>query len=355
VMVKVGVLGGSGYVGGELIRLLLSHPEADLVFASSSRFKDEYVFRAHPNLRGLTQLKFTGESSIASSTPDVDLVFSALPHGESVKHLPSLVQTGVKIVDLSADFRLKDPAAYPKWYGYTHPHPELLERFVLSIPELNREEVGGVSLASSPGCMAIATILGVAPLLLSKSLKIDAGRIVVDLKVGSSGSGGRPSLATHFSERFGVVRAYKPVGHRHTAEIEQELAKFTNDGVKAYLSAHSVNMVRGILATIHLFVGDAVEPLEVWRAYRSAYTGKRFIRLVRDRKGVFRYPDPKLVIGSNYADIGFELEPGGGRIVVLVAIDNLVKGAAGNALQTMNIMLGLDEWLGLESAPLHPV
>ncbi|MEM0271611.1 MAG: N-acetyl-gamma-glutamyl-phosphate reductase [Thermoprotei archaeon] len=354
-MVRVGILGGSGYVGGELIRLLLTHPETDLVFASSSRFKDEYVFRAHPNLRGLTQLRFTDESRLTTNPLDVDVLFSALPHGESAKHLPNYIQTGVKVVDLSADFRLKDPALYPKWYGYTHPHPELLEKFVLSIPELNREQAAASSLASSPGCMAIATILGVAPLLSSKSLKVDAGRIVVDLKVGSSGSGGRPSLATHFSERFGVVRAYKPVAHRHTPEIEQELSKLSNTVVKAYLSVHAVNMVRGILATVHLFVDGAIEPLDVWRAYRYAYTGRRFVRLVRDKKGVFRYPDPKLVVGSNYADIGFELEPGGGRLVVLVAIDNLVKGAAGNAVQTMNIMLGMNEWLGLEGAPLHPV
>lgn len=352
-MVKVGVLGGSGYVGGELLRLLLGHPEVEVVFASSNRFKGEYVFRAHPNLRGITQLKFIPEPE-DGEIPDVDLVFSALPHGESAKVVSKIAETGVKVVDLSADFRLKDPAAYEKWYGFRHPHPELLEKFVLSIPELNGERLAGRQLASSPGCMAIATILGVAPILRYGSFGVDAQRIVVDLKVGSSGSGGRPSLATHFSERFGVVRAYKPVGHRHTPEVEQELSSVAGKPVKAHLSAHAVNMVRGILATIHLFVERVPEPREVWGVFRSAYAGRRFVRIVRDARGVFRYPDPKLVFGSNYADVGFEVDPEGGRLVVLVAIDNLVKGAAGNGVQTMNLMLGFREEVGLHHAPIHP-
>jgi len=352
-LVKVGVLGASGYVGGELLRLLLNHPEAELVFASSNRFKGEYVFRAHPNLRGITQLKFVAEPA-DGSIPDVDVVFSALPHGESVKLVPKIVETGVMVVDLSADFRLKDPEAYQKWYGYKHPHPELLEKFVLSIPELNAEELRGAKLASSPGCMTIATVLGAAPLLRSGLFGVDKGHIVVDLKVGSSGSGGKPSLSTHFSERFGVVRPYKPIGHRHTPEVEQELSKLCGERVRAHLSAHAVNIVRGILATVHIFVDEPPETIEVWRAYRAAYGGKRFVRIVRDSKGVFRYPDPKLVFGSNYADVGFEVDRERGRIVVLVAIDNLVKGAAGNAVQTMNIMLGLGEEAGLNNAPLHP-
>lgn len=352
-MVRVGVLGGSGYVGGELLRLLLGHPEAEIVFVSSNRLRGEYVFRAHPNLRGLTQLKFVAEPA-DGNIPDVDLVFSALPHDESAKIVGKIAETGVRIVDLSADFRLKDPAAYEKWYGYRHPHPELLGEFVLSVPELNGERLGGRRLASSPGCMAIATLLAVAPLLRQGSFGVDTGRIVVDLKVGSSGSGGKPSLATHFSERFGVVRAYRPVGHRHTPEIEQELSAVAGKPVKAHLSAHAVNMVRGILATIHLFVDRVPEPREVWGAYRSAYSGRRFVRIVRDSRGVFRYPDPKLVFGSNYVDIGFEMDPEGGRLVVLAAIDNLVKGAAGNGVQTMNLMLGFREDLGLQQPPIHP-
>jgi N-acetyl-gamma-glutamyl-phosphate/LysW-gamma-L-alpha-aminoadipyl-6-phosphate reductase len=353
-VVRVGILGGSGYVGGELIRILLGHPKAQLVFATSTRYKGEYVFRAHPNLRGLTQLKFSDERSL-DAVPDVDVVFSALPHGQSAKALESIVGCGVKVVDLSADFRLKNAADYEKWYGFTHPCPQLLDKFVVSIPEINNQEVATAVNASSPGCMAMATILGAAPLIKSRELGVDASRIVVDLKVGSSGSGGRPTLASHFSERFGVVRAYKPVGHRHTPEIEQELSKIGGVNVRAHVSAHSVNMVRGILATIHLFVEGDPDPLEIWKSYRSIYTGKRFIRLVRDKKGVFKYPDPKLVLGSNYADVGFEVDPERGRVVVFCAIDNLVKGAAGNAVQTMNIMSGLDEDAGLRSAPLHPI
>jgi [amino group carrier protein]-6-phospho-L-2-aminoadipate/5-phospho-L-glutamate reductase len=353
-MVKVSVLAASGYIGGELVRLLLQHPEVELVAATSRKYDGEYVFRVHPNLRGITELKFTSldPSKITSSS---DLVFAALPHGESVKVVPQLADAGMKVVDLSADFRLSDKGQYPAWYGYAHPRPDLLGKFVLSIPEINRERVKGARLVSSPGCMAITTILALAPLLKQKSLGIDRDHIVVDAKIGSSGAGGKPSLSTHFSERFGVVRPYKPAGHRHSAEIEQVLASVSGEDVKVSMSAHAVNMVRGILSTSHLFTSSPPTPIDVWKAYREMYSGSFFIRLVRDKQGPFRLPDPKLVVGSNFCDIGFEIEERTGRLVTLSATDNLVKGAAGNAVQSMNLMLGFDEKTGLAMAPLHPV
>jgi LysW-gamma-L-alpha-aminoadipyl-6-phosphate/LysW-L-glutamyl-5-phosphate reductase len=353
-MVRVGVLAASGYIGGELLRLLLQHPEAEVTVATSRKSAGEYVFRVHPNLRGVTELQFSPNDPskvIANS----DVVFAALPHGESVKIIPQIADAGLKVIDLSADFRLSDKAQYPTWYGYDHPRPDLLEKFVFSIPEINRDQVKGARLVSSPGCMAITAILALAPLLREKTLGIGRDHIVVDAKVGSSGAGGKPSLSTHFSERFNVVRPYKPAGHRHSAEIEQVLAAMAGEQVKVSMSAHAVNMVRGILVTSHLFTPNPVKPIDVWKAYRSMYTGSYFVRLVREKQGPFRLPDPKLVIGSNFCDVGFEIEERTGRLVALSATDNLIKGAAGNAIQSMNLMLGLDEKTGLAMAPLHPV
>jgi [amino group carrier protein]-6-phospho-L-2-aminoadipate/5-phospho-L-glutamate reductase len=353
-MVRVGVLAASGYIGGELLRLLLQHPEVELSVATSRKYAGEYVFRVHPNLRGITDMKFVALDP-AKLAESVDVVFAALPHGESVKVVPQLADAGLKIIDLSADFRLSDKGQYPSWYGYEHPRPDLLEKFVFAIPEINREQVRGARLVSSPGCMAITTILALAPLLKEKSLGIDRDHIVVDAKIGSSGAGGKPSLSTHFSERYNVVRPYKPAGHRHSAEIEQVLAAMAGESVKVSMSAHAVNMVRGILSTSHLFTEGAVKPIDVWKAYRSMYSDSFFVRLVRDKQGPFRLPDPKLVIGSNFCDIGFEIEERTSRLVTLSATDNLIKGAAGNAVQAMNLMLGYDEKTGLAMAPIHPV
>ena len=353
-MVRVGVLAASGYIGGELLRLLLQHPEVDVTMATSRKSAGEYVFRVHPNLRGVTELQFSPNDAskvIANS----DVVFAALPHGESVKMVPQIADAGLKVIDLSADFRLSDKGQYPNWYGYVHPRPDLLEKFVFSIPEINGDQVKGARLVSSPGCTAITAILALAPLLKEKALGIDRDHVVVDAKVGSSGAGGKPSLSTHFSERFSVVRPYKPTGHRHSAEIEQALAAIAGEQVKVSMSAHAVNMVRGILVTSHVFTAGPVKPIDVWKAYRSMYTGRYFVRLVRDKQGPFRLPDPKLVIGSNFCDIGFEIEERTGRLVALSATDNLIKGAAGNAIQSMNLMLGLEEKTGLAMAPLHPV
>jgi N-acetyl-gamma-glutamyl-phosphate/LysW-gamma-L-alpha-aminoadipyl-6-phosphate reductase len=353
-MLKAAVIAASGYIGGELVRLLLQHPEVELTLATSRGYADEYLFRVHPNLRGITDLKFSKyQTSLVTGSADV--AFSALPHGESVKIIPELAATGMKIIDLSADFRLKDPSHYRRWYGYEHPSTDLLNKFVFGIPELNREQVKRARLVASPGCMAITSILAMAPLLKSRALGIDHDKIVVDAKIGSSGAGGKPSVSTHFSERFNVVRPYAPAGHRHSAEIEQILSSVAGEEVKVSMTAHAVNMVRGILSSCHLFSAAKVQPLEIWKAYRAAYSDSYFVRLVRDKKGPFRLPDPKVVIGSNFCDVGFETEERTSRIVAFGATDNLIKGAAGNAVQCMNLMHGFDEKAGLGQAPLHPV
>jgi len=349
---KVGIVGASGYVGGELLRLLLLHPQVEVSLATSRGLKGEYVHRAHPNLRGITNLEFT-DPNPSEIINGCDLLFLATPHGFSSKILPQFLEPGLKIIDVSADFRLKNPSDYPKWYKWEHPCPELLPKAIYGLPELHREEIRTAQLVACPGCMAAGAILALAPVV--KAGCVEADRIVVDLKVGSSGAGAKPSPSTHHAEHFGVVRPYKPVGHRHIAEVEQELNALAGGEVTISMSAHAVNMVRGILATCHTFMEKPLTPVEVWRLYREFYRGEPFIRFVRDKKGAFRYPDPKIVVGSNYCDIGFEIDEHANRLVVISAVDNLMKGAAGTAVQNMNIMLGLDEKKGLEMPGLHPV
>lgn len=347
--IKVVVLGGSGYVGGELLRILANHPDVTITAAGSVHYAGEYVHRVHPNLKGVLDLKFSGEDPLKLGA-GADVIFCALPHGSSLKVVPKLMDMGVRIVDMSADFRLTNAESYKTWYGYEHPYPDLLKKFVYGLAELHREQIKGSRYIAAPGCMAAAAILALAP--IAKGMDIE-GPIVVDAKIGSSGAGGKPSLATHFSERFGVVRPYKPVGHRHTGEIEQEIKFVSGKDYRVAMSAHAVNMVRGILSTSHVFT--KTDAAAVWKALRSFYISEPFIRFIRDKAGLYRYPDPKIVIGSNFADIGFEVDPHLNRLVMLSAIDNLIKGAAGSAVQAMNLSLGLNEKAGLGMAALHPV
>lgn len=349
---NVGIYGASGYVGGELLRLLLQHTEVTVEVVTSRTYTGEYVYRLHPNLRGQTNLKFENPNT-SGITDKCDLIFMATPHGASSNIMPEFYETGIKVIDLSADFRLKNPDDYVKWYNWSHRNPGLLKEAVYGLPELHREDIKRASLVAGPGCMAAGAILALAPII--KSGRIEKDRIIVDAKVGSSGAGAKPSVSTHHSEHYSTVRPYKPVGHRHTAEIEQELSTLANEKVSVSLSAHAVNMVRGILSTCHVFLTEPMKSIDIWRSFREFYEGEPFIRLVRDRKGVFRYPDPKVVVGTNYCDVGFEVDERTNRVVLLSAIDNLVKGAAGTAVQDMNIMMGYDEGEGLKSLGLHPV
>lgn len=350
-MVRVGIIGASGYTGGELMRLLLLHKEAEITIATSRQYAEEYIYRIHSNLRSYTDMQFS-DWNFDEVTSKCDLVFTSLPHGASMKVIPSLVNTGLKIVDLSADYRLKDPADYVKYYGYEHPNPDLLEKFVFGIPELRKEDIRKARLVSCPGCMAVTSILALAPLVKNKL--IDTNHVVIDAKIGSSGAGVKPTVATHHSERFSVVRPYKPVGHRHTAEIKQELSILASTKVSVFMSPHAVNMVRGILCTSHTFPAKPLTIPEIWKAYRGFYPEEPFIRFVRDKRGLYGYPDPKVVVGSNFCDIGFELEDDASRLVVMSATDNLLKGASGTAVQNMNLMMGFDERMGLEAPALHP-
>ncbi len=353
--VRVGIVGASGYVGGELLRILLNHRGTKVTIATSKQYKDEQVYRVHPNLRSSTDLTFA-EPDPEKLTSECDFVFTAVPHGSAVKIIPALLEKGLKIVDMSADYRLRDPAAYEHWYKYSHPQPELLKSTVLGIPELYREEIKSSKFVANPGCMAITSILALAPFV--KSQLIDLQHIVVDAKIGSSGGGTKPTIATHHAERYGVMRPYKPVDHRHTAELEQELSRLAGESVKVSMTPHAMNTVRGILSTIHCYFTNKDKELTtatVWKALRGFYQNEPFIRFVKDKRGLSRFPDPKILSGSNFCDLGFEIDPRLNRLLILAATDNLMKGAAGNAVQCMNLMLGYDEREGLEFPGLHPI
>jgi N-acetyl-gamma-glutamyl-phosphate/LysW-gamma-L-alpha-aminoadipyl-6-phosphate reductase len=351
-MTKVGVIGGSGYVGGELVRLLLPHPNVEVTTVTSRSNAGEFIFTVHPNLRAATQLKFT-PPNISQIAENCDIVFTALPHGKSLEIVPQLLETGVKIIDMGADYRLKNPKDYDRWYKWKHTHPDLLQKAVYGCPELHREEIKKAQLIGCPGCMSTATILGLAPLV--KAGVIEKNRIVADVKIGSSGAGAKPTVVSHHPERAGGVRPYKVNNHRHVAEVEQELNLLTDEKVTVCFTPHAVNMIRGILSTIHAFLKEPLQTKDVWKFYRSMYQNEHFIRFVKFKKGPYQLPDPKITMGSNFVDIGFELDPRTNRIIAFSAIDNLMRGASGQGVQCMNLMLGFEETTGLECQGYHPM
>lgn len=343
------IVGASGYVGGELLRLLLDHPHIEVAQVTSERNAGTFVHFTHPNLRGRTKLQFVSAADVEAC----DLLFLGLPHGSAMERMDEYAKLAPRIVDLSADFRLREAAAYDRWYGKPHTNPEWLAKFVYGLPELHREELRQASYVSGVGCNATATNLAIRPLLAQGLIDPDRG-IVCEVKVGSSEGGNKSSDATHHPERSGVMRSFAPTGHRHTAEILQA-AKLVGVETDVHLSATAVDNVRGVLATAHLFVKPGVTEKDLWRAYRQVYRDEPFVRLVKERTGIYRYPEPKILAGSNYADVGFELDEASSRVVAICAIDNLMKGAAGSALQAVNLMMGWDETTGLTFPGLHPI
>ena len=345
--VRCSIVGGSGYAGGDLLRLLLLHPNAEVHQVTSERFVGKFVHSLHPNLRKRTLLKFVSQEELQSC----DVLFLCLPHGSSMGKIDRFAGLASKLIDLSADFRLKNPADYDVWYGNPHERPDLLSKFTYGICELHREEIRKSNWVSSAGCNATATILGLYPLF--KNGIVDPDKTVVEVKAGSSEGGNSASEASHHPERAGCVRSYRPTGHRHVAEMIQELGG--GAPVRIHFSATSIDMVRGILATCHVFLKENLDEKAIWKLYREAYGNEPFIRIVKEREGIYRYPEPKLLSGTNYCDIGFEKDPHSNRVVVMSAIDNLMKGAAGQAVQAFNIMHGFEETAGLEFTGLHPI
>lgn len=351
-ILKIGIVGGSGYVGGELLRLLLLHPNVEVTMVTSRKTVGDYVFNVHPNLRGITQLKFVPQN-IIELQKKCDVVFTATPHGSAVNLVPELLEVGLKVIDMSADYRLKNPNDYEQWYGWKHSNPALLKTAVYGLPELHREEIKNANLVACPGCMATASILGLAPII--KAGFVDKEHIVVDLKVGSSGGGAKPTIVSHHPERFGGVRPYKVIEHRHIAEVQQEINNIVKSNVLISFTPHAVNMVRGILATIHTFPNQLIKNKDVWKVFRDFYLKEPFIRFVKYKKGPYKLPDPKVVLGTNFCDIGFEIDPRVNRLLIFSAIDNMIKGASGQGIQCLNILMGIPEETGLKSVGFHPM
>ena len=342
---RVSIVGASGYTGGELLRLLLFHPDVTLAQVTSESHAGEFVHQMHPNLRKRTQLQFVSRGALQSC----DLLFLALPHGEAQKHIDHYRTLAPRIVDLSADFRLHDPTLYRRWYGEEHHAPQHLGQFVYGLHELQREAMRSANYISGVGCNATASILALLPLVRAGLLLPDCP-VIVDVKTGSSEGGASVNPGSHHPEKSHSIRTYAATGHRHTGEVIQELG-LTN----VHLTMTAVDLVRGVLAAAHTFVKPGTTEKDLWKAYRGAYNAEPFVRIVKDRSGLHRVPDPKILAGSNYADVGFDLDPETGRVVSLAAIDNLMKGAAGSAVQSMNLMCGFEETAGLEFAGLHPI
>jgi len=347
----VSIVGGSGYAGGELLRILLNHPHVEIKQVTSQSLVGQPLSISHPNLRGQTKLKF---SSLAD-LEECDVLFLGLPNGVSMDYIEKFRRLATHIIDLGADFRLDSVGQWNEWYKKNHTQSELMSQFVYGLPELNRQKIVNSKYVSGPGCEAAVSILSLYPLI--KHGVIDPTSIIIDAKMGSSQAGNGFSSASHHPERAGVLRSYAPTGHRHTAEIEQELGEYVPE-IKVNISATAVNIVRGILVTIHTNLNKDnlnLTDKDIRKIYLQEYKNEPFVRVVKQSRGLFRYPEPKILQGTNFCEIGFETDQRSNRLVVLGAIDNLVKGTAGNGVQCMNLMLGLEERSGLGFMGLHPI
>jgi N-acetyl-gamma-glutamyl-phosphate reductase len=349
---RVGIIGATGYVGAELIRLLARHPNVDLVGLAGRERHDDPIASHHPHLASTELL-------VGTELPEVDAAFLALPHGAAAGIVPDLVANGTAVIDLGPDFRLRDPADYPRWYSFEHPRPDLLEQAVYGLPELHREELVGladapIAIVGSPGCYPTATLLALAPLARAGLI----GDLVVDAKSGVSGAGRDPKPEMMFGEVDENVKAYGLGGHRHVAEIEQELALIAgregldpgaNPGAIAVdFLPHLIPMTRGILSTNHVRPTRPITQQELDELYAKAYDGEPFVRVV------LTPPSTKHTTGSNHVLVHARLDERIGRIIAIGVEDNLVKGAAGQAVQAFNLVHGLSETAGLDQLPLAP-
>ena len=337
--IRVGIFGGSGYGGSELLRILLFHPNVELIFVTANEQAGKPVGEVHRNLNGLTQLKFINAPEELSG---VDCVFLALPHGQAMAIVPGL-PGDVKAIDLSGDFRLRDQSVFEQHYKQTHTAMQTQSEFVYGLTETNREAVRGARLIANPGCFATATLLGLAPLVANHLLH---GRVVVDAKTGSSGSGAKAAANTHHPQRMTSFYAYKPFTHQHVPEIEQELDHVGDWTSELIFMTHSLPVARGIFASIYAETTREVTEDELRSIYADFYRDSFFVRLVKGS------PDINWVKTTNFCDLGFAVR--GKQVVVFSAIDNLVKGAAGQAVQNMNLMFGLEETTGLKLIGTNP-
>jgi len=347
-MIKAAVVGGSGYTGAELLRLLFQHPQVRLTAVTSEQSAGRGVGQVFPSLQH--QLSLVYEAlDVAAISQKADFFFVALPSGSAMDPVAQLVEKGKKVVDLSADYRLREAQQYQTWYHQPHKHPSLLPRAVYGLPEIHREQIKKAQLVANPGCYPVTVILALLPIL--KNGLVDLNRpIMIDSKSGISGAGRSPALNYHFPEVQEGLVAYGLGGHRHIPEMEQELSGIANGTVKLTFTPHLVPMNRGILSTVYLSLHSSVETQALIDLYRDFYKAEPFVRVLD--KGIS--PNPHHIRGSNLCQMGVAVDPRTGVTVLLSAIDNLVKGAAGQAVQNMNLMMGLEETLGLESAGIFP-
>lgn len=344
--VRVAIAGASGYTGFELMRLLCAHPFAQVILITSRQQKGKRLSEFYPALKGHCDLIFedTEPEKLAASA---DLVFTALPHEAAMDIVPGLLDRGVKVVDLSADYRLRDAQVYGRWYS-THKTPELLKEAVYGLPELYRDRIRDARLVANPGCYPTSAILAAAPLLAGRL--IDPETIIADSKSGVSGAGRGASLGVHFCEVNEGFKAYKVAEHRHTPEIEQEMSVLAGVPVTINFTPHLVPMTRGILTTVYAKLRAGIGADKVDGAFKEFYKEARFVRL----SGPGEFPSSLQVRGSNYCDLGWKVDPRTGRVVVISVIDNLTRGASGQAVCNMNIMCGFPEDAGLDYAPWQP-
>jgi len=344
--IKVAIIGASGYAGLELVRLLARHPGCDLAALTSLEYPGRAFDQVFPALAGIVQLPFSdaGPEEIGAQA---EVVFLAVPHQAAMGMVPGFLDRGCKVVDLSADFRFRDQGLYEKWYQ-AHTAPELLAETVYGLPELHREEVRRTRLVGNPGCYPTAVVLGLAPLAKAGLLQVDA--VIADCKSGVSGAGRQALLGISFCEVNDGFRAYKVLEHRHTPEMEQELSALAGQRVKVTFTPHLVPMSRGILATLYAGLTESRTEEELRELYRQFYQGHPFVRL----HPAGRLPDTRDVRGANFCDLALRVDPESRRVIVLSVIDNLTKGAAGQAVQNFNLMMGFPETMGLETPPFIP-
>lgn len=345
VTLKVGIAGATGYSGIELVRLLEVHPQTEVVIAGTESYVGQELKAVYPHLTG--RLALTGREADAESlAAECDLVFTALPHGVPMKLAPAILAAGKRMIDLGADFRLRDRAAFESWYKHEHAAPDLMSQAVYGLPELYRDQIRSARLVGNPGCYPTSCALAAAPLLRAKV--VETRGIVFDSKSGVSGAGRGVSLGVHFSEVNENFKAYNLAGkHRHTPEIEQTLSDLAGTPVVVTFSPHLVPMTRGILTTAYFQLTVDLTTDQVLALFHEQYANEPFVRV----RPAGELPTTKQVWGSNYCDIGVQVDHRTGRVLVVAVIDNLVKGAAGQAIQNMNLLYGFPETLGLMSAP----
>lgn len=344
-MIKAAVLGATGYAGIELVRILTNHPQVSIELLGSKSFAGQKISDVYQNFRHILEKEC--EETDIDKAAGCDVAFTALPHGASKEVIPALIEKGLKVIDLSGDFRYDDPQVYAKWYGMEHSSPELLAESVYGLCELYRDKIKSARLIGNPGCYTTCSILGAYPML--KSGAGSPKNVIVDAKSGVTGAGRGLSMQTHFCECTENSKAYKVASHRHTSEIEQELSKAAGDDVMISFTPHLIPIKRGILSTIYINLEKPMTTAEAVALYKDFYKDEFFVRVMDE--GVL--PETKHVAGSNFVDIGVVVDERLKRAVIVSAIDNIVKGAAGQAVQNMNILFGLDEKTGLKNAGFY--